>query len=143
MGIIKQFSGTLRPSAMMRRVLKHDGNASESDKRRPLANRTVLGCTVRFFCNGESEVDGVFLTEEESHNSQILRFAHASLLINAPVGDKKLIYVDATRDPVDCWVYGAEALHFVSLGTSAVKSGLAKVDELVESDSVPFIRSII
>lgn len=98
---------TLKPGRFIKDNLKHK-NVSEGDKRFEIASRYILGKLVKFYNDGYREIIGVELDEQEIHDSQILRFAHASLLINEPVGDKKLCWVDARTNPVNVWIYNKE-----------------------------------
>jgi hypothetical protein len=98
------FNAKLKPSAYLQRMLKHQ-NVSESSKHKVIAVRSILNHTVTFYADGIRTVDNLDLTEQEFHDSEILRFAHASILINEAVGDKKACYVDATKNPAEVWVY--------------------------------------
>ncbi|MDX1372718.1 MAG: hypothetical protein R3321_09625, partial [Nitrososphaeraceae archaeon] len=75
---------------MMKRMRAHAGDVSEGTRHKIMAKRVILGKKVIFYENGlrviENEKD---INEEEQFNSEILRLAHASLLINDAVGDQK------------------------------------------------------
>jgi hypothetical protein len=86
---------------------------SEGDKRKVIAKRQLLGKQVTFFANGEREVEGNKLDEQELYNSEVLRLAHASILASVPVGDKDTCYVDATVNPVIVWVQGVPIEQYI------------------------------
>jgi len=95
-----------KPSSFIKRMQKHRGDVSEGTQPKIIAQRRILNKIVTFYHNGLRIIEGVDLNEQEVHESEVLRFAHASLLISAPVGDKQACYVDATKNPVEVWVYG-------------------------------------
>lgn len=97
-----------RPTALMRRMLKHRGDVSEGSADRLLATRIILGRRVDFYRNGRRELHGSKLTDTEMHDSELLRFAHASLLDGTGVGDKLFCWVDATKNPVEVWLFGKQ-----------------------------------
>ena len=68
-------------------------------------------------------VKGVPLDDEESHDSEILRFAHASILIASPVGDKAKCYVDASKNPVEIWIYGMPAEKYLAGAEQCIANG--------------------
>ena len=106
MGKIKQFVAYPKPSRLMRRMIRHRGDVSEGNTRIPVATRTLLGRKITFYHNGERVIEGLNITDEDMFNSEILRFAHASLLTGEPVGDRRMCCVDATANPVKVWLYG-------------------------------------
>ena len=128
--MIVNFSGTCRPSKMLKRLQAHQGDVSEGSHREILATRTILGKKVTFYRDGDHRVHSRRVSDEESYHSEILRFAHASLLINQPVGDKRRCYVDATRNPCEVWVCGLRAEDLVKQAESAIRSGTVS-DEYV------------
>lgn len=97
---------TMRPTSLLRKMREHVGDVSETSKTRLVCERRILGRRVKFYENGLRVIDG--LDDQESYDSEILRFAHASILIKQPVGDKRLCYVDATKDPVELWLYNKQ-----------------------------------
>lgn len=97
-------SVVMRPTPLLKRMREHTGDVSENSKTELLCERRILGRLVKFYTNGLREVEG--LDEQESYDSEILRFAHASILIQQGVGDKRLCYVDATKDPIELWLHG-------------------------------------
>lgn len=119
---VKQFSATLKPSLLMRRMIKHKGDVSEGTTSKIVAVRHILGHRIDFYYNGMRIIHGLDLTEEEMYNSEILRFAHASLLTGEAVGDKRRCYVDATINPVEVWVYNTPIKSFVSDSTSFLET---------------------
>jgi hypothetical protein len=121
---IKQFVAHMKPSLMMKRMCAHQGNLSEGDKAQILAERVVLGKRVTFLKDGNHYINGkIDLTEEEMFNSELLRFAHASILINQEVGDKKKLWVDASVNPVIVWLYGVPIEKFVHQAKLAINQG--------------------
>ena len=131
--MIKSFSAILRPSGMLKRMLRHQGNLSTGSKAIKFCSREILGKFIRFYENGEHFILGkTDVTEEEQFNSEILRFAHASLLVSGPVGDKQRLWVDATKNPVEVWLYGMPAKKFVREAKKAIDGGKLSVDFFVE-----------
>lgn len=102
-----------RPSTLMKNMAKHRGDVSEGTQLKVIARRHILNRLVIFYHNGLRVIKGVNLNEQEVHESEVLRLAHASLLIGSPVGDKRACYVDATKDPVEVWVYGMKGEDFI------------------------------
>lgn len=129
---ILSFTAECRPSALMRRMTHHSGDVSEGTQFKVLAKRFILGKEITFYRNGLRKIDNVLLTEEEVSNSELLRFAHASLLINGPVGDKRKCYVDATKNPVEVWLYSLPIGEFVAKSKKLVKSGELDKEFLLE-----------
>jgi len=119
---IYNFTATVRPTKMLKRMLEHRGDVSETSKYKVFAKRNILGYNVTFYENGLRETDGG-LTEEEEFNSEILRLAHASLLINDAVGDQKQCYVDARRNPVEVIIYGYPADRYIKRAKNLIKNG--------------------
>lgn len=120
------------PSSYIKRIFKHNKNVDEGNKSKIIAIRTILGKRVTFYQNGLRFIDGVDIDEEEQFNSQILRFAHASILIQGPVGDKKGCYVDATKNPVEVWIYEHTLEDFIKKYSTLIKIGSVDVDFLLE-----------
>ena len=124
MAKIIQFEAHMRPSNMMKRMRKHQGNLSESDKANVLAERTILGKKVTFLTDGTHYINGkIELDDEEMFNSHILRYTHASILIDEAVGDKKKLWVDASVNPVVIWLYGVPIESFVHQAKLAINGG--------------------
>ena len=114
MGEMKYLSGHCRPSSFMRQIIKHTGDVSEGSEHKILAIRTIVGKKVTFYRNGYRRVRDLNLTEEDTYDSEILRLAHASILIGEAIGKKSYCYVDATVEPVEVWIYGMKAEQFLS-----------------------------
>ena len=125
------FSATVRPSKMFKSMLKHKGDVSEGSKCKILAKRTILGHEVIFYENGLRETD-TELTDEEEFNSEILRLAHASILINDAVGDKTKCYVDARKNPVEVFIYGYPADRYIKRAKNLVKDGHVEADSILD-----------
>lgn len=118
------FVAKCRPSAYLNRVLKHSGDVSESSKTKVMAIRTILNKKVIFYENGLRVIENnTELTDEEQFNSEILRLAHASILINEPVGDKRGCYVDATINPVRIVIYNTPIEVFLARAKMLIQSG--------------------
>jgi hypothetical protein len=130
--MLKLFSANPRPSSFLKRIRAHNGDVSEGSKTQLVARRKVLGYTVRFYQNGLRLIEGLGLTEQEQFDSQILRYAHASILIDGPVGDRKTCYVNATVDPVEIVLYGLPAKLFLKRAKLLVESGQLEGDFLLE-----------
>lgn len=113
-------------------MLKHTGDVSEGTKFRVLAVRQILRRKVTFYVNGLRFIEGTDLNEEEMHNSEILRLAHASLLVEAGVGDKRYCYVDATKNPVEVWVYGMLVEDFIRTSQRLVETQELGLEFLLE-----------
>ena len=111
---------------------KHRGDVSEGSQDKLIAKRSIVGKLVNFYHNGRREVRGVKgLTEEEINNSEILRLAHASLLLGEPVGDKRACYVDATKNPVEIWIYRMTVEEFLKTSKSCIVGGKLEQDFLL------------
>lgn len=123
-----QLEARVRRSRLHRRMHAHKGDVSEGTAYKLIAKKKILGKTVLFFNDGYREVMGLPVDDEEAHNSEILRFAHASILINQPVGDKAKCYVDATKDPVEVWVYGIEATTYINGAKKLIRSQVTGPD---------------
>lgn len=128
----KKFTALLRPSNMAKKLRQHQGDVSTGSKAKILATRSILGKVVTFYENGEHKVRQKGITDEEQFNSEILRFAHASLLIAGPVGSKERIWIDATKNPVEIWLYNMPAEQFVKLADQKIKSGQVSRDFFVD-----------
>lgn len=72
--------------------------------------RTILGVTCRFYPDGTHRVFGLDLNAQELHDSEVLRLARVSLMTGQPAGDKRRLWIDATAEPAEVWVYG-ERIH--------------------------------
>lgn len=131
MGEFKYFTATLHPTLFTKRMLKHRGDVSEGSQDKLMARRTIVGRKVKFYHNGRREVKGTGLNEEDIHNSEILRLAHASLLLGEPVGDKRACYVDATKNPVEVWIYRMTVEEFLKTSKSCIIGGKLEQDFLL------------
>lgn len=129
----KYLKAICRPSAYFRRITQHDGDVSESSKTKIIAVKRLLSKTVIFYANGLRSITGVDITEQEQYDSQILRFAHASILINAPVGDKKSCYVDATKDPIEVVIYNTPIKEFIKKSVKSIRSGVVDPSFLLDT----------
>ncbi len=132
MGKLVQLSGNFRPTSLMRRMLKGSHHISEGTKHKLVAVRSILGKRVEFYHNGLRKVVSVNLDEQDEHDSEILRFAHASILTKTPQGDKKILYVDASVNPVEVWLYGMTAKKYLASAKMAVETGVLDPDFLLE-----------
>lgn len=65
-----------------------------------------MHCT--FFSDGTRIIHNLPLTDTEIKNSELLRFAHASLMAGIPVGDKTTCWVDANKNNVEVWIKGKQ-----------------------------------
>lgn len=104
----------VRPRKALRDSIRHR-DVSEGSRHYVIAERILLGYLVLFFNDGYRHVEGIDLNDEELHNSELLRFAHASLLINQPVGEKTYLYVDSSQKVVDVWLYGKQIKSYSDL----------------------------
>ena len=129
-----KLSGTCRPTKLMRRLQEHRGDVSSSDMCRLIAKRNLLGQTVRFYTSGEHVIEGSTLPLADQYDSELLKFAHASLLVNGPVGDKRKLWVDATTDPCQVWIEGHSVVDFLRRARRRVMDGTISVAELFESE---------
>lgn len=114
----------LYPTRLHKRMHAHKGDVSEGTTHKFLASRTILGQDVSFYSDGTRKLNGLPITDEEVHNSEILRLTHASILVSSPVGDKKKCYVDASRNPVEVWIYNVKAEEYIACAKQAVKNGI-------------------
>jgi len=130
---VKQFVAHMKPSLMMKRLLRHQGDVSEGSKANVLATCRILGKKITFYTDGTHVIHGKMdVTEEEMFKSHILRYAHASLLIGEPVGDKRKIYVDATVEPIRVWLYGVTIQTFVKRAKAAIELGKLSPDFVLD-----------
>ena len=127
------YPNALRPSAMLKRMRAHTGDVSESSKAEIMARRTILGRKVTFYENGLRIVHSKDLSEDDQYNSEILRLAHASLLIGQPVGDKRQCWVDASTNPVTIVIYNTPASKFVKKVTHLMRNGDIDPDFVLNS----------
>jgi hypothetical protein len=124
----------LKPSKYLLRMREHDKDVSVGSKSKIMAKRTILNREVTFYENGLRIIDDEDeLSEEDQFNSEVLRLAHASILINDAVGDKRACYVDARVNPVIVFVYGMKADDFVAKAKQLIKSGTLKKDFVLDS----------
>ena len=133
MGRKVQFELNLKPTTKMRRHLAGLGDTSQGTKRTLIARRRILGHLAAFYDNGEHEITAD-ISEEEQFHSEILRFAHVSILTNAPTGSKDLLYVDARQFDVEVWCYGMPARDFIARAVQQAKHPHA-AGELIEGAS--------
>ena len=133
----------MKPTGLASRMRKHNGDAlSESDRAQPFAKRTVLGKRVKFYTTGEHVVSRTDLSDDEQYNSELMRFCHASLLTGQPVGDKKVLWVDASTNPVQVWLFGQTAEDFCNTTKDAIRMGSVASDLVVDGDPILTIRSL-
>lgn len=131
MGKIIQLTANLKPSNLLRRMRKH-AEVSEGSKHRLVATRIVLGKRVDFYHNGLRKVHGLELDEQEIHDSEVLRFAHASILTGLPSGNKDLLYVDASVNPVEVWIEGMPFKKYMNMAKQAVQFGVVDPEFFIE-----------
>lgn len=129
----KLLTAFCRPSTMLKRMMKHKGDVSEGSKIEIMAIRTILGKKVTFYHNGLRIVEDGDLSEDDEYNSEVLRLAHASLLINDAVGDKRQCYVDARKNPVEVIIYGMPADIFIKKAENLIKTGQLDCDFVLGS----------
>lgn len=139
MGKFIQLTANCKPSTLMRKMLKYKGDVSEGTQYKIVARRKILKRDVVFYANGLRFIEGTDLNEQEMYDSEILRLAHASLLINAPVGDKKLCYVDATKNPVEVWIYSMPIKEFIKTSRRLIETQQLDLEFLLEEP----IRKIV
>lgn len=121
-----------RPTTLMKKMLQHSGDVSEGTQYKVLAKRQILKRRVTFYHNGLRVIEKADLNEQEVHESEILRLAHASLLVGTPVGDKRMCYVDATIDPVEIWIYGMPVEQFLTTSQRLVETQQLGIEFLLE-----------
>lgn len=129
---VKHFVAKCRPSEYLKRMREHSGEVSEGSSHKILAIRRILGKVVTFYRNGLREIKNTDLSEQEVHESEVLNFVHASLLIDAPVGDKKACYVDATKQEVEVWIKGKRADLLVKETLQLHRLGKAETEALLD-----------
>ncbi len=150
MGRKVDFSARLSPSLMMKTHMKHQGDVSEGSQANLLAVREICGRRVELYTSGEHLVDA-HITPEEMYDSEILRFAHASVIIEGPVGHKRTCYVDASSDtpvdryktrsqPCEVWCYGHELSDFIEASRRAIGVGTIATELIVDGDPTPELR---
>jgi len=136
-------SGAVRPSCMVKQVNCHKaGDQSESDRGELLAERMILGHVCRFMKNGDHFIVGMNITDQDHFNSQILRFAHASILCNVPVGHEKLLLVDMTVEPCRIIMFGKPIAEVLANAKIAVQSGLISIDLVVDGEPMAKIKEL-
>lgn len=133
MSNIIQFSAKLKPSTLMKRMRAHFGDVSEGSQVKVMAKRIILGKRVTFFENGLRVVEDKGLSEDDEFNSEVLRLAHASLLVNDAVGDREACYVDARKNPVEVVIWGMPANVFVKKAKTLMRSGQLDTDFVLGS----------
>lgn len=114
---------------------------TSSDRRELLARRTIIGRVCEFFVNGEHVVDAA-ITPEEEFNSEILRYAHVSLLTGQPEGNKATLLVDATKEPVEVWTYGMRLEEFLRRAVDLIEQGTIDPSLVMDGDPIPKMRTI-
>ena len=134
-------AANVRPSIRVEAMRKHRGDVSEGATQQVIAKRIILGRKVTFYRNGEHEVAGCDLTPDQHYHSELMRFAHASILAGVGVGDKSLLYVDATINPAEVWIYGRKSDEFIRDAEFAINAGTLPVDLVVDGDPVQELRS--
>lgn len=122
MSIIR-LKANIKPSTLFEVMNQHRGDVSEGTDGKELARRIMLGRKVKFFHDGRHIVESENITEEEEYNSELLKLAHASLLVGGPVGDKRYVYVDATKNPVEVWLYNQPAEQFINASVAVIQDG--------------------
>jgi hypothetical protein len=123
----------MKPSTMLKRMRAHVGDVSEGSKSNIMAKRTVLGKKVTFYENGLRVVEDKDLSEDDEYHSEVLRLAHASLLINDAVGDKKQCWVDARFEPVKIIIYDMPAAEFIKKASQLMRNGSLDKDFVLNS----------
>ncbi len=132
MGKIIQLTAECKPTALIKNMFKHSGDISAGTYNKIIAVRQILNRRVIFYHNGLRIIEGTDLSEQEMHDSEILRLAHASVLIEAPVGDKRCCYVDATKNPVEIWIYGMPIEQFLATSQQLVETQQLGIGFLLE-----------
>ena len=143
MGRIVNLSGTLRPTAKMRHYQKCRESVSESSKARLIATRTIIGHTVHFYETGEHVIETISesdLSTEEMFNSEILKFAHASLIAGIPIGDKNLTWVDCSNNPCEVWMFGKTTEQFLTDVHRSIKNGRLDPNLILDGKTVETMR---
>jgi len=135
MGHIIQLGGHCRPSLLTRRLTAHSGDVSEGAARQPVAVRNICGRRVTFYRNGERRIDGVTLTDQELHDSELLRFAHASVLIGQPVGDRRKLWVDASQPQCEVWVAGVRVEELIARAKTAANLGVVPAGLVLDAST--------
>lgn len=128
----KNLTVVCRPTRLLKRMLKNSGDVSEGNKHKLIATRMILKKKVNFYANGLRIIEGTALDEQDAHDSEILRFAHASIFTGGPVGDKALCYVDATKSPVEVWIYGMLLEQFLKTSKNLVGNKQLDLEFLLE-----------
>lgn len=145
MGKKVQLSGTFRPTSKMRHYAKCRKPVSQSSKAKLIATRTVIGHTVNFYESGEHVIETMSqsdLSDEEMFNSEILRFAHASLISGVGVGDKSMTWVNATKNPVEVWMFGKPIEQLAKGIMGLIKSGAIDPGVILDGETVTTMREI-
>lgn len=112
--------------------LKKFRDLSQGTQHKLIATRLILGKKVEFYRDGTRKVIGISLSEQEKHSSEVLRFAHVSILTQTPQGDKSVLYVDASVDPVEIWVSGVTAERYLAVSKNVIDNGILDAEFLLE-----------
>lgn len=105
MGNIILARAILKPTRLYKRIIAHK-DVSEGSVDQLIARRIILNYEVLFYRDGRRKIRNLELEDQDIHDSEILRFTHASILLSEPCGDKKYCYVDASVNPVEVWIFG-------------------------------------
>jgi len=122
-------TATMKLTNFAKRAFGHK-DVSEGSEDKPIASRIILGRRIDFYRNGRRMLQGIKLTDQEKHDSEILRFTHASMLIGEPCGNKKYCYVDATQNPVEIWLFG----HRIHRASDLMNKSLPIVEKGLEDE---------
>ncbi len=128
--MIKQLSGHCRPSLLTKRMRVKDPH--EGDRPQTIATRCILGRPVTFYRDGSRQCPG--MTDAEAYDSELLRFAHASLLARIGIGDKRMLYVDAMVEPVEVWAFGKPIKEFMSHTVRLMRTGKLSPEAIADED---------
>ena len=145
MGRIVELSGTCRPTSKMRNYQKHNRDLSEGSKAKLIAKRTIMGHSVCFYENGEQIIETMSqddMSNDEMFNSEVLRFAHASLISGVPVGDKSLTWVDASKDPCEVWIFGKTPKQFTQDAMACMQAGTLDPAIILDGKTVETMRTL-
>jgi len=140
----RSMSATLRPARLTRQLSQASGDQSTSTVAALIASRTMLGRRVSFYSSGEHTVEGVTLTQAEQFDSELLRFAHASLIARTPIGDKRVLWVDASSDPIKVVIGGIEGEQYLRQVREAINVGTVPAEMVLDQDpeTVPTIKEV-
>jgi hypothetical protein len=132
MSKLVNLTAVCKPTVLIRNMLRHNKDISEGTKYKIIAKRQILKKNVTFYSNGLRVIEGTDLNEQEMYDSEILRLAHASILVEKPVGDKRACYVDATKNPVEIWIYGMTIGRFLKSSQRLVETQQLQLEFLLE-----------